>query len=182
VGEVKGWIAKKGRGFLPADEEAARMHVKMDDNECVLVEIIQPRSVPWHRMYFGICRAIGQNQDPPRDESSIDHELRVRAGHFDVLFVGKDEGLEKLARMVDSVVTTIRTNLSGAERLAKVIDAIAIALHERAEKKEVRVPKRIAFAKLTADQWADLWPSLELAIRETYGEEYIGESQRTGTW
>lgn len=134
---MKGWIAKKGRGFLPADEEAARMHVKLNDGEAVLVEIVQPRSVQWHRMYFGICRAIGQNQDPPRDESSIDHELRVRAGHFDVLWV---------------------------------------------DGHECRVPKRIAFAKLSARDWEELWPSLDLAIREHFGDEYIGESQRTGTW
>lgn len=47
---------------------------------------------------------------------------------------------------------------------------------------ECRRPKRIAFDQLTADEWAELWPSLDLAIREHYGEEYLGESQRTGTW
>lgn len=134
---MKGWIVKKGRGFLPADEEAARMHVRMKDGECVEAELVQPRSVQWHRMYFGICREIGKNQDPVRDESSIDNELRVRAGHFDVLWV---------------------------------------------DGHECRVPKRIAFAKLTARDWEELWPSLDLAIREHFGEEYIGESQRTGTW
>lgn len=134
---MKGWLAKKGRGFLPADEETARAHVRMNDGECFHVEIIQPRSVQWHRMYFGICREIGKNQDPPRDESSIDNELRVRAGHFDVLWV---------------------------------------------DGHECRVPKRIAFAKLSARDWEELWPSLELAIREHFGETYVDESQRTGTW
>jgi hypothetical protein len=132
---VKGWLAKKGRGFLPADEESARMHVKLKDAECIQVEIVQPRSVPWHRMYFGICRTIGQNQDPQRDEGSIDNELRVRAGHFDVIWV---------------------------------------------DGHEVRVPKRIAFARLSGDEWAELWPSLELAIREHFGEEYIGEQRMAG--
>lgn len=134
---MKGWLAKKGRGFLPADEATTRAHARMNDGECALFEIILPRSVPWNRMYFGICRAIGENQEPPRDESSIDHELRVRAGHFDVLWV---------------------------------------------DGHECRVPKRIAFAKLTASEWEELWPSLDLAIREHFGDEYIGESQRTGTW
>jgi hypothetical protein len=76
---------------------------------------------------------IGANQDPARDEASIDNELRVRAGHFDVFWV---------------------------------------------DGHECRVPKRIAFARLTADEWAELWPSLELAIREHFGDEYIGEQQR----
>lgn len=134
---MKVWLAKKGRGFLPTDDESTRLHERFKDGECAEFEVVRPRSLQWHRMYFGICRAIGQNQDPVRNESDIDHELRVRAGHFETFWV---------------------------------------------DGHECRVPKRIAFARLTADEWAELWPSLELAIREHFGEEYIGESQRTGTW
>lgn len=134
---MKVWLAKKGRGFLPTDDESARLHARFTEGECAEFEVVRPRSLPWHRMYFGICREIGQNQDPVRDENSIDQELRVRAGHFEVLWV---------------------------------------------DGHECRVPKRIAFNRLTADQWAELWPSLELAIREHFGEEYLGEMRRTGTW
>lgn len=134
---MKIWLAKHGRGFIPADDDSLEVHAKMGVGECAQFEIVRPRSLQWHRMYFGICREIGKNQDPQRDEASIDQELRVRAGHFDVLFV---------------------------------------------DGHEVRVPKRIAFAKLTGDEWAKLWPSLELAINEHFGEGYVSESQRTGTW
>jgi hypothetical protein len=41
--------------------------------------------------------------------------------------------------------------------------------------------KRIAFDQLDADGWADLWPSLEQAIAEHFGSEYLGLA-RTGTW
>lgn len=123
-------LAKHGRGFLPADEEGEALHKRMGVGEYAVFKVIRPRSVPWHRMYFGICREIGQNQDPVRDEGSIDHELRVRAGHYESIFV---------------------------------------------DGHEVRYPKRIAFDQLTADEWAKLWPSIELAIREHFGEEYIWE-------
>lgn len=131
---MKLWFAKVRRGdkvgLIPTDEKAHAILTRMGDGECAEVELIRPRSVPWHRMYFGICREIGLNQDPQRTEDSVDQELRVRAGHFDVLWI---------------------------------------------DGHEVRVPRRIAFAKLSADEWSELWPSLELAIRETYGEEYIRE-------
>ena len=131
---MKLWFAKVRRGekvgLIPTDEKARAILDRMGDGECAEVELIRPRSVPWHRMYFGICRQIGENQDPQRTEDSIDQELRVRAGHFDVLWI---------------------------------------------DGHEVRVPKRIAFAKLSADEWAELWPSLELAIREHFGEQYIQE-------
>lgn len=131
---MKLWFAKVSRdskvGLIPTDEEAYRILNRLGDGECVEVEIVRPRSVPMHRMYFGICRQIGMNQDPMRTEDSIDNELRIRAGHFDVIHV---------------------------------------------DGHEVRVPKRIAFAKLTHDEWMELWPSLELAINEHFGEGYIQE-------
>lgn len=131
---MKLWFCKVSRdgkvGLIPTDELARGILNRMGDGECAEVEIVRPRSVPWHKMYFGICRDIGFNQDPQRTEDSIDQELRVRAGHYDMIFV---------------------------------------------DGHEVRVPKRIAFAKLTADEWAELWPSIELAIREHFGEEYIRE-------
>ncbi len=134
---MKLWLAKHGRGFIPTDDESSAVHAKMGAGECAEFEIVRPRSLQWHKMYYGICREIGKNQDPPRDESSIDNELRIRAGHFDVLLI---------------------------------------------DGHDCRVPKRIAFARLTADEWSNLWPSLELAIREHFGEGYIAEQQRTGTW
>lgn len=134
---MKLWLARRGRALIPTDQSSEAAVMKMEDGECAVFEIVRPRSVNWHRMYFAICASIGRNQDPPRDEDSIDHELRVLAGHYDTLFVGEHE---------------------------------------------VRVPKRIAFHKLSGDQWSELWPAMEQAICEHYGEEYLGESRKTGTW
>jgi len=132
---MKLWLAKVQRagklGLIPTDEQSRAVLGRMADGEYAEFSIVRPRSVPMHRMYFGICRQIGENQDPPRSEDSIDQELRVRAGHFDLMFI---DGYQ------------------------------------------VRVPRRIAFDKLTHDEWMHLWPSLELAIREHFGEEYIREA------
>lgn len=125
--------SKSGRpGLAPADPETAEALAKLGDGECLLMRPVKVRSLHWHRMYFGICRTIGENQDPQRDESSIDMELRVLAGHYDVLHARKGNSLY-----------------------------------------EVRTPKRIAFDKLTADEWAALWQGLELAGRERFGDEYF---------
>ena len=128
------WFHKvKGRtqaGLLADDEEGKALLARMGDGECCMVKIIRPRSIAWNSMYYAICTDIGANQDPPRTKDSIDYELRIRAGHFDVMWV---------------------------------------------DGHEVRVAKRIAFEHLSADEWSALWPSLELAIRENFGEEYIQE-------
>lgn len=131
---MKLWLAKiTGRtsvGLIPTDDMSRTVLRRMGEGECAQVELVRPRSLSWHKMYFGICRDIGENQDPQRDEDSIDAELRIRAGHFYVLQI---------------------------------------------DGHDCRYPKRIAFDKLSADEWAALWPSLELAIREHFGEEYIRE-------
>jgi hypothetical protein len=62
----------------------------------------------------------------------------------------------------------------------RVLGGHYIVIHARAgnELYEVRTPKRIAFDKLSADEWSALWPSLELAGRERFGNTYwdVGNS------
>lgn len=125
---MSAWFHMKRGALHPSDEASRKGMLKMGEGECVLVTIVRPRCVAWHKKYYAICQSVGENQDPPRDKDSIDLELRIRAGHFDVLFI---------------------------------------------EGHEIRVPKRIAFAKLSAEQWSELWPSLEMAIARDYGAEYL---------
>jgi len=169
---MKLWLAKVERdgkvGLIPTDDLGRTVLSRLDNGECFNIELSRPRSIDWHRMYFGICRSIGESQDPQRDESSIDAELRIRAGHYDVLYIGENPA----ASFLDAVCTAVSHVLpeSTAERLRSVIEQLSRG-------HEVRVPKRIAFDKLSADRWAELWPSLELAIREHFGEEYIPEKR-----
>ena len=126
-------VSKAGKvGLVPTDAESQAAIEKLGDGEVVTCSIVKPRSSQWHRLYFGLCRMVGENQEPARDESSIDYELRVLAGHYDAMKVRKGNELY-----------------------------------------EVRVPKRIAFDKLTAEEWQALWPSLSLALCERFGSEYM---------
>jgi hypothetical protein len=100
---------------------------RLAPGEGLQLNAIKVRSLDWHKMYFGCCREIGRNQDPQRDEDSIDGELRIRAGHYEVIFV---------------------------------------------ERREVLYPKRIAFDRLTADQWAQLWPSIDAAMLDGFGFDF----------
>lgn len=115
-------------GLMPADSDAEETIGRMGDGEYALCKLKRVRSPKWHRMYMGICRVIGKNQDPQRSQPCIDYFVRIMAGHYEtVIAAGRQE----------------------------------------------KVPKRIAFDELTADEWEEIWPSLELAIRENFGEEYL---------
>ena len=126
------WFAKVRRGekagLIPTDEDSRALVNRLSDGECVQVEAIRPRSVQFNKLYWGLCREIGKHQDPPRDEDSIDSELRILAGHYEVMYF---------------------------------------------DGREVRVPKRIAFDKMSADEWNDYFQRAELAISERFGSEYL---------
>jgi hypothetical protein len=113
---------------VPADEDGERGLSRMEDGECLLVSVIRARCPRELRRYYAICTQIGENQDPPRDKDSIDYELRIRSGHYDVLLV---------------------------------------------EGHEIRTPKRLAFDKLSQEQWESFWQRAELAISEWVGAEYL---------
>jgi hypothetical protein len=123
------WFTKqRAKVLAPADAGAEKLLAKMQLGECALFEVQRPRSVQWNKLYWSLCRTIGHNQDPTRDEDSIDTELRVRSGHFEVyLFDGM----------------------------------------------EVRVPRRIAFDRMSADQWEEYFKKVEMVVRERFGDEFI---------
>lgn len=84
------WFHKVSRagksGLVPDDEEGATLLHRMGDGECCQVEITRPRSVQFNKLYWGLCREIGKQQDPPRDEDSIEAEIRILAGHYEVMY------------------------------------------------------------------------------------------------
>ncbi len=118
------WLSRRHLSLIPTDEDSSRVIHRLGEGECVQVSVSRIRSIKWHRLYFGLCKLIGENSDPHRRADAVDPEIRVRAGHYDCYEV---------------------------------------------DGHEVRVPKRIAFTELTADEWAELWPSIELAMSERYG-------------
>lgn len=170
---MRAWLAKVSRGhrvgLIPTDDPGRELLRKMAEGECAEFTSIRPRSLPWHRMYFGICRMIGENQDPPRDESSIDYELRILSGHYEVMRVGENPGVD-LLRRVHTIAAKLLPSL-----LRKQFEAL---IEQLAKGAEVRVPKRIAFDKMDGDEWAEYWRKVEQAIVARFGSEYIVEIGR----
>lgn len=171
---MKAWLAKVRRdhrvGLIPTDDAGRDIISKMADGECAQFTIVRPRSVSWHRMYFGICRLIGDNQDPPRDESSIDYELRILAGHFEVMKVPGEHPGTALLRRVLTITGNVLPPL-----MRKSLEGLITQLSDGIE---VRVPKRIAFEKMDGDEWSEYWRRVEQAIVTRFGHEYIAEIGR----
>jgi hypothetical protein len=125
---VSAFFHKRGMALHPSDEAALKGLMRMGDGECVLVSVVRPRCANELRRYYAICQSIAENQDPPRDKDSIDHELRIRSGHYDVLLI---------------------------------------------EGHEIRTPKRIAFDKMSQEQWISYWERVEACVAQHFGVEYL---------
>lgn len=84
------WLGKVRRGdklgLVPTDDASRAALARMEDGEVCEFQFSRVRSVQWNKKYWAMCREIGENQDPARDEDSIDAELRILAGHFEVYY------------------------------------------------------------------------------------------------
>ena len=125
---MSAFFHKRGMALHPSDEASLKGLMRMGDGECVLVSVVRPRCANELRRYYAICTAIGENQDPPRDKDSIDHELRIRSGHYEVMMI---EGFE------------------------------------------IRSAKRLAFDKMSQEQWEAYWEKVEAVICQRFGPEYL---------
>lgn len=97
---MKLWFHKVSRndksGLVPDDDDGRAILRRMGEGECCQIEITRPRSVEFNKLYWGLCREIGQHQDPPRDEDSIEAEIRILAGHYEVMyFAGREVRVPK---------------------------------------------------------------------------------------
>lgn len=90
-------VSRNGKsGLVPDDEDGRALLNRLVDGECIQVEAMRLRSVQFNKLYWAICREIGQHQDPTRDEDSIDAELRILAGHYEVMhFAGREVHVPK---------------------------------------------------------------------------------------
>lgn len=80
---MKVMLAKHGRGFLPGDAQAERLHARLGAGELVQVRVMRARSVAMNNRYWAICTDIARNQEPMRTKESVSDELKVLAGHFE---------------------------------------------------------------------------------------------------
>lgn len=91
-------LAKKGRGFLPANEAAETFHRKMGDGEIVVFEPVEIRDLVAHRRYFGLMRLIANSCErielpsgsfmEIRDEQDASTAIKICAGYVEWVLDG----------------------------------------------------------------------------------------------
>lgn len=79
---------RHGNRLVPADQMAEEDLLEFSDSKPVLVEVRHPRSLPQHRLLFGLIRKAARACPTPVTENALRQWLTVRTGHVDYLPLG----------------------------------------------------------------------------------------------
>lgn len=78
-------MRREGGKLVPADALAEEDLLSFSDKRPVMVEVRHPRSLPQHRLLFGLIRKAAKACPTPITENALRQWLTVRTGHVDVL-------------------------------------------------------------------------------------------------
>lgn len=93
---MKKFFFRRGDVLMPADDSGLRSVRSLAESEAVELEMNRARSPQWNRLYWGACAEIGRRCDPERDQESISNEIKIRAGHYEVM---KLDGIDAIIQV-----------------------------------------------------------------------------------
>lgn len=89
-------IFKRGQGFMPASDDAQRVHSRMSQGEIAWVKVLRIRDPVSHRRYWGLMELCAKNCErialPYGGFMNIHHKnhvhtaIKLCAGHCDYIF------------------------------------------------------------------------------------------------
>jgi hypothetical protein len=116
---------REGGKLVPSDALAEEDLLSFSDKRPVMVEVRHPRSLPQHRLLFGLIRKAARACPTPITENALRQWLTVRTGHVDVLPLGFGKSFEaprswafdkmdgeEFRRLFDDVVHLILTEVA----------------------------------------------------------------------
>ena len=93
---MKKFFVRVGTALFGMDESAQKSILRLAEGECVELEMKRARSPQFNRLYWGACAEIGRRCEPERDQESISNEIKIRAGHYEVM---KLEGIDAIIQV-----------------------------------------------------------------------------------
>lgn len=81
-------MIRQGTHLVPADQLAEEDVLRLPAGKPVLVEAKRSRSLPHHRLFFGILRKLARSTPTPLSEKALLSWVKVRTGHVETLPLG----------------------------------------------------------------------------------------------
>jgi len=128
---MRGYLAKHGRGFLPADEDVEAVHRRLDIGECAYVKFIRVRDPVSHRRYWKLMTVCAQNCErieidpgqwmPVRSKEDVHTAIKLCTGFYDPIF---DAGGAVIAKIPKSTGFESMTEDEWREYWPRILDVV----------------------------------------------------------
>jgi len=88
---AKGVFIKTIQGLAPHNQAARDILAKYRIDDLVTAEVVKPRNLGNHRLYWALCQKVAENMDGDYDAEVISDVLKIRTGHVTVVKTAKGE-------------------------------------------------------------------------------------------
>lgn len=78
---MKGVFRKELGGLRPLDAAAATILAKYKLGDMVAVDVVKPRCIGHHRLYWSLCQKVAENMPGDFDAEVVSDVIKVRTGH-----------------------------------------------------------------------------------------------------
>jgi hypothetical protein len=87
-------MVRSGTHLVPADGLAEEDVLELPNAKPLMVKITTTRSLPQHRLLFGLIRKTARSTPTPITENALRQWLTVRTGHVDIMPLGFGKSYE----------------------------------------------------------------------------------------
>lgn len=87
-------MTRSGTHLVPADALAEEDVLELSSSKPLMVKVTTTRSLPQHRLLFGLIRKTARSTPTPITENALRQWLTVRTGHVDVMPLGFGKSYE----------------------------------------------------------------------------------------
>ena len=87
----KGLFRKTLSGLSPHNQAAHDLLAKHRIDELLTMDVMKPRNLGMHRLYWALCQKVSENMDGDFNAEVVSDVLKIRTGHVTVVKTTKGE-------------------------------------------------------------------------------------------
>lgn len=88
---MKGVFRRDLSGLKPLDQAARDLMAKYKLGDMVTADVVKPRCLGHHRLYWSLCQMVAENMDGDYSAEVVSDVIKLRAGHVTVVRTQKGE-------------------------------------------------------------------------------------------
>lgn len=88
-------LRKTMGGFLPDDEESAKVFNRLKDDTAIFAEYKPRRNMQFHKKYFALLNKVIQNQEHYKNVENLHEVIKFKSGYYETIFTQEGQSFVK---------------------------------------------------------------------------------------